>query len=59
MAERSAAESREAQRAADDYIRNVASSGPAEEITRAKALLDAGTITPDEFESLKQRALRH
>src|SRR5215218_6879057 len=31
--------------------------GVAAEIERAKALLDAGTITAAEFESLKQRAL--
>lgn len=58
MAERSAKEVEQAKRATDDYIRNVASSGPAEEIARAKELLDAGTITAEEFDTLKHRALR-
>ena len=34
-----------------------ADGGSAGEIARAKALLDAGTITPAEFEQLKARAL--
>jgi hypothetical protein len=34
-----------------------ASSGAAAEIERGRALLEAGTITPAEFEKLKQRAL--
>ncbi len=34
-----------------------ASGGSAGEISRAKELLDAGTITPAEFEQLKTRAL--
>ena len=33
------------------------SAGPTEEISRVKALLDAGTITPAEFDSLKSTAL--
>ncbi len=32
-------------------------STPAEQIANAKALLDAGTITPEEFAQLKQKAL--
>lgn len=58
MAERSAKESKHTQQATADYIRNVASSGPADEIQRAKALLDAGTINAAEFDTLKQRALQ-
>lgn len=47
-----------AQRAAtDDYIRNVAGSSPAEEIARAKSLLDAGTITEAEYQALKKKAM--
>ena len=59
MAERSSRESREYQAQTDQYIRSVAgtSAGPTEEISRAKALLDAGTITPAEFDSLKSKAL--
>lgn len=58
MAERSQRGAVQAQRAADDYIRGVAGSSPADEITKAKALLDAGTITPEEYEQLKGAALR-
>ena len=40
----------------DDY-RPAASSSPAEDIAKAKALLDAGTITQAEYDALKARAL--
>ena len=40
----------------DDY-RPAASSSPAEDIAKAKALLDAGTITQGEFDALKSKAL--
>jgi len=33
------------------------SRSPAQEIADAKALLDAGTVTPEEFDSLKAHAL--
>lgn len=58
MAERSQRSAVQAQRAADEYIRGVAGSSPADEIAKAKALLDSGTITPDEYERLKGAALR-
>ena len=58
MAERSAKEMEGAKNAADEYIRSVAAPSPAEEIARAKALLDDGTISADDFEALKQRALQ-
>lgn len=57
MAERSRKNIEESTRAAEDYIRNVAQVSPSEEIAKAKALLDAGTITAEEFEQLKRRAL--
>lgn len=41
----------------DAYIRNVAGKSPAEQIGDAKKLLDAGTITADEFAKLKAKAL--
>ena len=48
-----------AQANTDTYIRAVAGSGksPAEHITDAKALLDAGTISQAEFDALKAKAL--
>ncbi|MBC9943411.1 PLDc N-terminal domain-containing protein [Leucobacter sp. cx-328] len=57
MAERSAKEIEGAKNATDEYIRSVAVASPAEEIARAKVLLDDGTISADDFEALKQRAL--
>lgn len=59
MAERSAAQARQIQEAQESYIRDVASDGssPTAEIERAKALLDAGTITQEEYASLKAKAL--
>jgi Phospholipase_D-nuclease N-terminal len=56
MNERSAAQAEQAREAANSYIRSVAGS-PADEIGRAKALLDAGTITADEYSALKAKAL--
>ena len=57
MAERSHKSAVESTRAAEDYIRTVAHVSPSDEIVKAKALLDAGTITVDEYEHLKRRAL--
>lgn len=48
------------QRAKEDteaYIKGVAGRSPAADIAEAKALLDAGTITPAEFDKLKAKAL--
>ncbi|WP_426623449.1 SHOCT domain-containing protein [Leifsonia sp. McL0607] len=59
MAERSQKEARQVQQSTDAYIRQVATSSPADEIAKAKALLDAGTITPEEFAHLKSVALGH
>jgi type VI protein secretion system component VasK len=58
MAERGAGEARRAQVATDQYIQSVASrSNPADQIASAKSLLDSGTITQEEFETLKAKAL--
>lgn len=57
MAERQARDYKEAQSATESYIRNVAGSSPSDEIAKAKALLDAGSITPAEFDSIKRHAL--
>lgn len=58
MARRSQKNADEAKAEFDGYVRNVAASaGPAQEIAAAKALLDAGTISAEEFAQLKSRAL--
>jgi predicted ferric reductase len=41
----------------DKYIRQVAGKSPAEQISEAKALHDAGTISAAEFAQLKVKAL--
>lgn len=59
MAERNIAAASAAQADADAYIKSVAgsSSTPADEIHKAKALLDSGAITQQEFDSIKAKAL--
>ena len=57
MAERQRAVVQRAKADTDAYIRQVAGKSPAEQIADAKALLDAGTITKDEFDRLKAKAL--
>ncbi|MBO9515816.1 MAG: SHOCT domain-containing protein [Variovorax sp.] len=57
MAERQRASLARAKSDTDAYIRQVAGKSPAEQIADAKALLDAGTITQQEFETLKAKAL--
>ena len=57
MAERSMERARRDQDEADSYIRRVSAASPADEISKAKALLDAGTISPDEFARIKSRVL--
>jgi hypothetical protein len=57
MAERSAAASQRAKGEFDDYVRDVAGSGSADDIAKAKQLLDSGAIDADEFSRLKAKAL--
>ena len=57
MADRQMAAVQRAKSDTDAYIRQVAGKSPAEQIAEAKALLDAGTISPDEFDRLKAKAL--
>ncbi|NED63725.1 SHOCT domain-containing protein, partial [Streptomyces sp. SID10244] len=57
MAERQGEAAQEAKQATDSYIQSVAGKSPADHIADAKALLDAGTITQEEFEALKAKAL--
>ncbi|MDQ0893864.1 SHOCT domain-containing protein [Agromyces ramosus] len=57
MAERSAREQQQARSETDAYIRSVASTSSTDEIAKAKALLDAGTISQGEFDLLKSKAM--
>lgn len=58
MAKRQQAYAREARSQTDAYIRDVAATkSPAEHISEAKALLDSGTISQQEFDQLKAKAL--
>ena len=59
MNERRAKDTADAQAQFDDYVRKTAGAGggAASEIEKAKALLDNGTITQAEFDSIKAKAL--
>src|SRR5262245_17542342 len=58
IANRNAQRAHAAQQQFDQYVQGVtAKSDPAEQIARAKTLLDNGTITQAEFDQLKQKAL--
>ena len=59
MAERRAAQARQAQDETNAYIQQVTGSGvsPATGIAAAKKLLDDGTISQSEFDQLKAKAL--
>lgn len=57
MAERGASAARDANVAAESYVRDVAGNTPSQEISRAAVLLVNGTISSQEFEQLKARAL--
>ena len=60
MAERHASAIQAAQHDQEAYIRKVSGGGgasPADEIARAKGLLDSGAITQAEFDGLKAKAL--
>ena len=59
MTERNVQAAQAAQADAETYIRSVSAGAgsPSDEIARAKALLDAGSINQQEFDSLKAKAL--
>ncbi|WP_076261708.1 SHOCT domain-containing protein [Intrasporangium flavum] len=62
MSDRQMREMAQVQQQQEEYIRSVASGSgaapnAADQIASAKSLLDSGTITPEEFEALKTKAL--
>jgi hypothetical protein len=58
MAERRAEEIRASQASFDQYVRDAAgSSGPSDQIAKAKELLDSGAIDQAEFDQIKRKAL--
>jgi len=57
MADRQVRQVNEAREEADAYIKRVAGTNAADQIASAKRLLDEGTITREEFDKLKARAL--
>ena len=56
MRERSMEQAKSQQAAMDEYVRQTA-GGSASEIAKAKELHDAGTITQEEFDAIKAKAL--
>jgi predicted PurR-regulated permease PerM len=58
MTERTIEQQQSAQKQIDQYVQSVATKGdPAEQIAKAKQLLDSGTISQGEFDQIKQKAL--
>ena len=57
MAQRNVKAAEAQQQQFDSYVQSVAKTDPAEQITKAKALLADGTITQAEFDQLKEKAL--
>jgi hypothetical protein len=58
MAERQAQQAQEAQKAFDAYVRQAAGSGgAASELANAKAMLDSGAISAEEYEKLKAKII--
>jgi len=57
IAQRHAKQEQQAQQDFDSYVRNVSSGNSAEQIAKAKELLDSGAISQAEFDQLKAKAL--
>lgn len=53
--QRAMAYNRQRQEANEAYIRSIATSSPTDEIAKAKVLLDEGTITASEFNTIKAK----
>src|SRR5215831_17376203 len=57
IAERNTQRAQAAQKQFDQYVQSVAPQGAAEQIEKAKTLLDSGAITQAEFDRIKEKAL--
>jgi len=57
MGERRLEDAQQARAQMDTYVRSAAGAGGAEEIAKAKSLLDSGAISQAEFDQLKAKAL--
>jgi hypothetical protein len=58
MAKRNAAQTRAQQQQIDEYVRETAGGGgAADQIAKAKQLLDSGAIDQAEYDAIKQKAL--
>jgi hypothetical protein len=58
MTERAMKQQQEAQSQVDQYVKSVAGqASPADQVAKAKQLLDSGAITQAEFDQMKQRAM--
>jgi predicted PurR-regulated permease PerM len=57
IAQRHAKSEQQSQQEFDSYVRNVSGGNSAEQIAKAKDLLDSGAITQAEFDQLKAKAL--
>ncbi|HZV73444.1 MAG TPA: SHOCT domain-containing protein [Conexibacter sp.] len=55
MRDRAIAEQKHAREAADQYIRSVAASSPADELHKLNDLRERGAISQDEFERMKAK----
>ena len=58
MQKRALEQQKQQQAAFNDYVQSTAAAGnPTEQIAKAKELLDAGTISQEEFDAIKAKAL--